>query len=116
MLMFDKDYFLTLLPQQITMITRKPAVEVSLYSGSRYHVHEVKEARDGYVWLQVFPPEGKEIEVEEELEKEVGRVRSGFNTEEVGIAYEAIEQVRVFKGPARGREIGFKAHPAARRR
>ena len=107
--MIDQEYFTSVFRTQTALIGGKASAEIVLHSGTRYHVHEVKSAQPGYACIQVFPPEGHEIEVQEDLEDELRAGRSGFNTAEVAISYEAIEHVYISRSADnRKRSIGFK--------
>jgi len=112
--MIDQRYFEDVLPQQVNRMDGTPVIEVCLVDGQRYYIHLVQRVERGYVWLQVYPPDHVPVRVKEPATVQLlAAGRSGFNTDEVAIPYEAIAQVRVTEEvPGWERELGFRGRVA----
>src|SRR5258708_12660749 len=118
--MIDEQYFKEVLPAQLKMFPGGKAVVVTLTSGETYFIHEVKRTYAAYVWLQVHPSPDRKAEIAADVEKEKREGRSGFNTDELTVAYSSILSLRVTTEPKNSnKNIAFtprkRAYPPRQR-
>ena len=89
--MFNADYFRNALPSQIRGIGGNPVVKIVLRSGQELLVRNVKEAADGWLMLNLYPPDEAAGIVTSLTTSYSGLPKGGYYPGT--IAYETIAQV-----------------------
>lgn len=103
---FDARYFGSGLQEMVRGLGGVPVVRIILHDGREFLVRSIREAAQGYVTLEIYPPQGPS--------------RGGFEfppatslidlpTYPTALAYEAIAQVFLQAAPAdQGSRLGFQ--------
>jgi len=104
---FDAAYFTTGLLAQCRELSGTPVVRLILHDGREFLVRTVREAKAGYVLLEIYAPQGH-ARGEFEFPPAVSLIESP--TYPTALAYEAIQQVLLQSAaPEAAGRLGFVA-------
>ena len=90
--MFDRSFFTDDIYRLVERVPGRRHVELTLHSGRAYWVHSVERADEGRVWLRAYT-RGGPGERAQEFASELAAGRSGFDSSELVVAYDAIASV-----------------------
>jgi hypothetical protein len=109
-LAFDAAFFKTGLQEQIRGLGGVPVVRLILHDGREFLVRSVRQAAQGYVALEIYPPQGTS---RGQFEFPPAASLIELTTYPTAIAYEAIAQVFLQAAPAdQGSRLGFQTRAA----
>lgn len=103
---FDALFFKTGLQEQLRGLGGVPVVRVILHDGREFLVRSIRQAAQGYVTLEIYPPQGTSRGA---FEFPPAASLIDLTTYPTAIAYEAIAQVFLQAAPPdQGSRLGFQ--------
>jgi hypothetical protein len=107
---FDALFFNSTLQEQIRGLGGVPVVRVILHDGREFLVRSIRQAAQGYLTLEIYPPQGIS---RGQFEFPPAASLIDLATYPTAIAYEAIAQVFLQAAPAdQGTRLGFQTRAA----
>ena len=107
MRVFDADYFLRGLREQVQLLGGDVVVNVTLHTGGEFYVRDVIETHGGFVMLNVWHGQGRRPIVSSSSSAYSDDVPSGYHP--ISVSYESISWVNVLPADEEiHKQIGFR--------